>query len=112
MNTLKIFLLLLISMVLIPGLEGWTLATLWAWFVVPALGLPQLTIPTAVGLMVMLILVRTEIKAPPVGSAATAPKRPTTKAAYLLKELPTSIGYSVGKCASVLITGWIVTLFM
>jgi hypothetical protein len=31
-------------------LNGWVLSVLWGWFVVPALGLPTLSIPLAIGL--------------------------------------------------------------
>ena len=31
-------------------LSGWVLSKLWAWFMVPALNLPALTIPAAIGI--------------------------------------------------------------
>lgn len=40
----------LVVLVIAAILNGWALATLWLWFVVPLFGLPALTVPYAVGL--------------------------------------------------------------
>jgi hypothetical protein len=38
------------SFVVAVMLEGWAISVLWGWFMVPAFGLPELRIPFAVGL--------------------------------------------------------------
>lgn len=48
---------LLIAVLLTPVhwvLDGWVLSILWGWFAVPTFGLPALSIPTAIGLRVIL----------------------------------------------------------
>ncbi len=39
--------------VLSATLNGWAFAVLWLWFVVPIFDVPQLTIPTSIGLMLV-----------------------------------------------------------
>jgi len=46
-------LILFITVVMTAGLttwEGFVLTKLWAWFMVPAFGLPSLTVPLAIGI--------------------------------------------------------------
>ena len=38
------------SVVALALLRGWVLSILWGWFVVPTFNLPQLSIPIAIGL--------------------------------------------------------------
>jgi hypothetical protein len=33
---------------------GWAIKTLWGWFVVPAFGIPDITLPTAIGITFLL----------------------------------------------------------
>lgn len=43
----------ILSAILIAGVivaNGWALATLWGWFIVPTFGLPSLSIPVAIGI--------------------------------------------------------------
>lgn len=51
---LGLFLLCLPPIVI---LSGYTLSTLWGWFVVPLFSLPALTIPYAIGLMIVVTFV-------------------------------------------------------
>lgn len=39
----------LLIMVYTVTLNGWALAKLWAWFIVPSLGAPLLSVPYAIG---------------------------------------------------------------
>lgn len=43
---------------LVPAaiLNGWALSTIWGWFVVPTFGVPALSIPTAIGISIVLSL--------------------------------------------------------
>lgn len=44
------FLLMVAVMVITALVNGFTLATLWAWFIIPTFGLPALGIASAIGL--------------------------------------------------------------
>jgi len=35
-------------------IQGWVISTLWGWFIVPTFGLPELTIPIAMGIAMIL----------------------------------------------------------
>lgn len=50
-----------ITMPLTLMLRGWTLQTLWAWFIVPVFGLTVLTVPRAIGLSLLISFVTLQI---------------------------------------------------
>jgi hypothetical protein len=39
-------------------IHGWVIATIWGWFVVPTFGLAPITIPVAIGLEMLVLLLR------------------------------------------------------
>ena len=46
----------ILGLILIPLLaifQGWVLTVLWSWFIVPTFSLPQLSIPVAIGLTLL-----------------------------------------------------------
>jgi hypothetical protein len=43
-------------------LRGYAVAVLWAWFIVPLFGLPQLNIPYAIGLALTVSLVHPRVR--------------------------------------------------
>lgn len=49
-----------VLVLMIPAyiLHGWVVTILWAWFVVPIFHLPQISIPVAIGLEMLLIMLR------------------------------------------------------
>ena len=47
----------LLTLFLGPFLTGLTLSTLWGWFVVPTLHAPQLSIPVALGIALIMSMV-------------------------------------------------------
>ena len=62
-----VVLLFVTALALIAGLlvavpitiwRGYVLSVLWAWFIVPLFGLPALSIPLAIGLMVIVSMAR------------------------------------------------------
>lgn len=44
--------------VLFPILNGWVLATIWQWILVPALGLPAISVPAAIGIACIAAVLR------------------------------------------------------
>lgn len=53
MKSLEIFIILTLSVILGPVLNGYTLSTLWGWFVVPTFGAPGLSVGVASGLVLL-----------------------------------------------------------
>lgn len=79
--------------------EGFALKTLWAWFVVPTFGLPELSIPVAIGiaLIVSLLAHQQTVK---FGSGNE------------LEDAAKSLGYGYFAVGFSLFAGWLVTFFM
>jgi hypothetical protein len=80
-------------------LNGWAVSVLWSWFIVPTFGLPLLTIPKAIGLVV--IINYFFVKA----SDIKPQKRDW-------KEIGKQVLYMILKPAVVLSVAYIVTRFM
>jgi hypothetical protein len=78
--------------------EGWVLAILWGWFVVPVFGLPALSVPVAIGLCLI---------------ASVLTNHKTGKEA---EKEDVGLGMTVGvlllKPGIALLAGWIVTKFI
>lgn len=91
--------LVVVATVVASIVNGWVLSTMWGWFVVPFFDLPQMSIPYAIGIaMLVRMLVNTTIN-------------------YDTKEKDTStkVGEWIGVILYpflVLFMGWIVTLFL
>jgi hypothetical protein len=50
MGFLVVLILFVATVALSSILNGWALSILWEWFMVPVFALPSLTIPTAIGI--------------------------------------------------------------
>jgi hypothetical protein len=74
-------------------LRGWVLSVMWGWFIVPAFGLPALSIPIAIGIAMIMSYLTHQIE--PDDSS-------TAKAA----------GHAFGGPIMVLLLGWIVQMFI
>ena len=99
---------LIIGAVTAAVLRGLVLAQLWKWFVVPAFGLPQISIPLAIGLSVILnyFLVNREeflAKNKEEGRAGDPPDL-SSAVPLILTEMLTAF--------FVLLGGWIISLFL
>lgn len=77
--------------------EGYALTILWGWFIVPAFGLPQLSIPFAMGVALVVGLMTTTR----LGNEATDPDKGYAPFVTMLL-----------RPAMVLLIGWIVTKFI
>jgi hypothetical protein len=79
-----------------PVANGWALAKLWLWFVVPRFGLPILTLPQAIGL----------------GLVASAllfhPTDCAEKERTMTEKVGRAIGLILARPALLLAVGWIV----
>ena len=81
-------------------LNGWVLSILWSWFIVSLFGLPLLSIPTAVGIAIIVRLITyqyndLDLKGKSIG-----------------EWIGCAISHSIFGPLLVLFIGWIVTLFM
>ena len=86
---------LFIAVPLIVLLKGFVLSVLWGWFAVTTFGLPELSIPTAIGVaMLAVFLVQHPWRKP---EESTPSER---------------IGRAVGYNLFALLFGWIVQLFI
>lgn len=92
---MPVVLLLLLAAALLLA-RGVVLTVLWGWFVVPVFGLPALTVPVALGLV---ILVRAVLE--PAHSDGKS-ERTTADA----------VGWAVGGVVFPLLFGWLVHLCM
>lgn len=80
---------------------GYTLSILWGWFIVPTFSLPQLSIPVAIGIS---IIINKMTKNP------TQDKE--NEGGDLNEQLVKSFFFGVFMNLFALLMGWIVTLFM
>ena len=53
MEAMQGSLLIGITMILGPTINGWALSVLWGWFIAPTFGLSKLSVPMAMGLAVV-----------------------------------------------------------
>lgn len=100
--------ILLLIMASTAIVNGYVLSVLWGWFVVPALGLPPLTIPSAIGLA-MVIGYLTHQYSP---KDKIEPEDEEERKKQKKKELIDAISHIISRPISCLIVGWIVHLFM
>jgi hypothetical protein len=85
--------------------SGFVLLTLWSWFAVPLLNLPQLS---CVGAMGIVLLIGFLTKQMPV----ILPKELTETDDYLIHAVKEAWVYGVSNPLFALITGWILHLFL
>lgn len=92
----------LVVLGLLAGLavfEGFVLKSMWAWFVVPTFGLPELSIPVAIGisLIVSLLAHQQSVK---------------FSSGNELEDAAKNLGYGYFAVGFSFVAGWLVTLFM
>jgi len=98
---------LLVVVVIIPlnsVLNGWVLTKLWAWFMVPTFGLPELGIVPAIGLS-MIIGYLTQ-------HATSSKSSDEDKYKSSGQRIAEAIGKAIFVPLFYLFIGWIVSLFM
>jgi len=89
-----------VIMFLLCVFSGYTLSILWQWFVMPIFPAPELTIPTAIGLaMIVTYLTHQDTKSDTEGKGY----------GEILLEMTLK---GIGRPAGALFFGWIVTLFL
>lgn len=102
MAALGIVLTAFFAIFLIAIVRGWVMTVLWSWFVVPTFHLPELSIPVAIGLSLMIGMF--------IAKRISAEKSEQKKSSSeLVGEI---LGVGFGGPLLVLFFGWIITLFM
>jgi hypothetical protein len=81
-------------------LNGWAFVKLWGWFVIPYFNVPELTIPVAIGIALLIGMLTTE-----------TPKTDSSKKAST-EDGVVNIVSSLLRPVFVVATGYVVTLFM
>ena len=89
---------IIVSVVILVILNGLVLSQLWAWFVVPVLGVPQISIAQAVGLTLIVTYLFKEIR---------REKKYATQAEWF-----EGIVFSVMNAGLILLFGYIIQLFI
>ena len=84
---------------LVAIIQGWVLTVLWSWFVVPTFRLPELSIPVAIGLSLIVGMFK----------GYNNPEKTENEDVYV--KVTKVVMLFVGPFI-VLFLGWIVTLFM
>ncbi len=83
-------------------LNGFTLAQLWAWFMVPTFGLPKLSIPAALGLAQVITFFTYR---------ASDDKKADEDDSAMVK-FCAQFAHLAIKCGVFLLIGWIITWFL
>ena len=90
-----------ISVIVLSSIwSGYALSVLWAWFIVPAFGLPKLSIPLAIGLALIVSYLTHQLD--------NREKDNRTASEVLVAGIATSFV----KPLIVLLTGWVVKLYI
>lgn len=101
MNTkLKIHLLAIFMLPICIIWSGYVLSTLWGWFLVPALGLPAISIPSAIGIDLVVSYMTHQYR------------ENTNDLGRDVEMLIKGMVYSTGRPAVALFFGWIVLKFL
>lgn len=101
MKYIGYFTVIVITMFASALWSGYVLSTLWAWFIVPAFGVPGLSIAYAIGLALIV--------------SYTTDHSFKKKQSYdesLSEQLCRAVGIAAIRPALALLCGWIVTLFI
>jgi len=102
-TTIGLFLILVLACGLGIILNGWVLAKLWAWFLVPVFSLPGLSIPVAIGIALIISHLTHQIN---IGDFEAEQKK------GMRYQVGKGIGLSIFKPLIVLGFGYMVHLFI
>jgi len=80
-------------------MNGFVLTKLWAWFMVPAFGLPQLSIPIAIGISIVIRYL-------------TYQKPPEPEGANNINKIGETLGFVIVYPIMTLFIGWVVHFFI
>jgi len=86
-------------MVMSSIINGFVLTKLWAWFMVPAFGLPQLSIPIAIGVSMVV-------------KYLTYQKPPESKDENNVNKIGEALGFVIFYPLITLFIGWVVHFFV
>lgn len=100
MVAIAIFVAVLCVAAVSMALRGYVLTVLWAWFVIPAFGLPALALAPAIGLTMIVSFLTHQ------SDAVKEPEGDATKC------ISKAFAYALVLPALVLCTGWVVKQFM
>ena len=89
-----------ITIVLSNIWSGYVLSVLWSWFMVPAFGLPTLSIPLAIGIAIIISYMTRDL---------TNTEKNKKSASEVLA---LAIGWAIFKPALALMIGWVVRFFV
>ena len=99
MKALGYFTAFIVTVIFSSIWSGYVLSLLWSWFMVPAFNLPQLSIPLAIGMAIIVRYMTDHI-------ISDKDSRPASEILVL------GIVYGFGRPLLALITGWIVRFYV
>lgn len=89
----------LVAMILSSLINGYGLSVIWSWFMVTIFGLPELTIPAAIGVSLVV-------------SFLTYNESSESNGKGVLELLGEMLAKAIGKTLGIILVGWIVVQFM